>query len=146
MMVQIRRFMTWTSGAHGDTRKTNPHVDRFAKDAVVFHRAFSHAPGTEPALGSLVTSHDPHETKVLGNFAVLQPDVVTLAEILKGRGYRTAAVVSNFVLSRGSGFEMCDDQRTPHVPEGTTKRMAPRSLMPPPTCAGWFHTVNHLAR
>lgn len=92
-------------GAYGYRRNTSPHLDRFAKEGIVFRQAFSHAPATNPSLSSLMTSLYPHETKVRNILDTLPADVVTLAEFLKERGYHTAAFASNYLLRQGSGFE-----------------------------------------
>jgi len=107
-------------GVYGYRRNTSPHLDRFAKEGILFRQAFAHAPSTNPSLSSLMTSHYPHETTVLHVFNVLPQGVVTMAEILKEAGYRTAAIISHFTLRRGSGFEqgfdMYDDQMGDSVP------------------------------
>src|SRR5574341_1279395 len=92
-------------GAYGYGRPTSPSFDALAKESLLYRRAFSQAPETNPSLSSLMTSHHPHETQVRRNFHQLQPGVTTLAEILKARGWRTGAVVGNYTLRRGSGFE-----------------------------------------
>jgi len=92
-------------GAYGYRRATSPNVDALAKESLLFRRAFSQAPETNPSLSSLMTSHYPHETKVFRNFHQLQPGTVTLAELLKSHGWHTGAVISNYSLRRGSGFE-----------------------------------------
>jgi len=92
-------------GAYGYRRATSPNVDALAKESLLFRRAFSQAPETNPSLSSLMTSHYVHETQVRRNFHQLQPGANTLAEILQANGWRTGAVVSNYSLRRGSGFE-----------------------------------------
>jgi arylsulfatase len=92
-------------GAYGYQRATSPHVDAFARESLLFRRAYSQSSETNPSLSSLMTSYYPHETKVLRIFHQLPPGVLTLAEILKAEGYRTGAVVSNFTLRHGAGFE-----------------------------------------
>jgi arylsulfatase A-like enzyme len=51
-----------------------------------------------------MTGFLPHETKVVKN-QPLPKEVETIAEILSERGYRTAAVISNYILRAGQGFE-----------------------------------------
>lgn len=120
-------------GAYGYRRATSPNLDALAKESLLYRRAFSQAPETNPSLSSLMTSHYPHETQVLRNFHQLQPGAVTLAELLKNHGWRTGAVVSNYSLRRGSGFEQgfeeyddrMDDLATPTW-EGV-ERVAPKT-------------------
>src|SRR5262249_28521742 len=44
-------------GAYGYTRPTSPNFDTFAKESILFRRAYSQAPETNPSLASLMTSH-----------------------------------------------------------------------------------------
>ncbi|MBK5257016.1 MAG: sulfatase-like hydrolase/transferase [Vicinamibacteria bacterium] len=79
----------------------------------LFTRAYATVPETLPSHTSMMTGlypagHDIHE-----NARTLGADHAVLAERLQGVGYRTAAFVSSFVLSRrfglGRGFETYDD-------------------------------------
>jgi len=121
-------------GAYGYARNTSPNLDRFAKEGILFRYAFSHAPETNPSFSSLMTSHYPHETKVLRNEFRLPPGALTMAEILKANGYRTGAVVSNPTLIRGSGFEQgfdeYDDQmQLQHRVLGWVEKLAPQTTL-----------------
>ncbi len=122
-------------GAYGYARNTSPNIDRFAKEATLFRYAFSHAPTTNPSLSSLMTSHYPHETKVLSNRYRLPPGAVTLAEILKANGYRTGAVVSNASLQRGSGFEQGFDTYDYHTKDQRVGRLTVGRIAPKTTLA-----------
>ena len=97
-------------GLYGYGRNTSPHLDEFAKDAVVFRHAYSHAPVTVPSLSALMTSHYPHETRAVANYYVLPGEVVTLAEILQSQGYRTGAVVGNLAVMHDSGLHQGFDE------------------------------------
>ncbi len=120
-------------GAYGYARNTSPNVDRFAKEGILFRYAFSHAPETNPSFSSLMTSHYPHETKVLRNEFTLPPGALTMAEILKAKGYRTGAIVSHLTLIRGSGFEQGFDVYDDHLGDRVSKekleRIAPKTTL-----------------
>ena len=119
-------------GVYGYARNTSPNVDRFAKESLLFRHAFSHANITNPSFSSLMTSHYPHETKVFGNYYLLPPGAVTMAEILKANGYHTAAINSHFSLRRGSGFEQGFDVYDDHLEdrvEGRKERVAPKTTL-----------------
>jgi arylsulfatase A-like enzyme/Tfp pilus assembly protein PilF len=104
-------------GCYGYDRPTSPRLDAFAAEAVRFEQAFSHAPITLPAHTSLFSGTFPvfHGVRDNGRFVVPE-EVVTLAELLRERGYRTAAFVSAFVLDSrfglDQGFEVYDDSYT----------------------------------
>jgi arylsulfatase len=108
-------------GAYGYPRDVSPNLDAFAREAVVFERAYATAPHTNPALSSLFTSRMPDEIGVAGgNRTLMPPEIVTLAELLRANGIETAAVVSNWALRRAAtelgdaglaqGFDHYDDR------------------------------------
>jgi arylsulfatase len=92
-------------GCYGYRRDTSPAVDQFAKESLRFEKCFAQAPNTRPSCSAILTGFLPHETKVLSNRYALPAGVNSIAEILKQQGYKTLAVVSNFVFTGGSGFE-----------------------------------------
>ncbi len=84
-------------------RYDTPHLDRLAADAIVFPRAFAHAPMTLPSHTSLFSSRPPLETGVLNNGQAVPDDLPLLAEWLAEKGYETRAVLSiGTLLSGGS--------------------------------------------
>jgi arylsulfatase A-like enzyme len=103
LLVSIDTLRADHLGLYGYDRPTSPRIDAFAQGALVFERALSHASETRASVSSLLTGFLPHETHI--EAGQLPEGVDTLAEILGRRGFRTAAVVSNFVLRRGTGFE-----------------------------------------
>ncbi len=102
-------------GSYGYARAKTRHVDRLAAEGVRFDRAFTTAPITLTAHASIFTGRYPFEHGVRnnGNFYLPQ-HYDTLATMLKGQGYRTAAFVSAFVLDRryglARGFDSYDDR------------------------------------
>ena len=100
--------------AFGYERPISPELDRFARESVVFPRAWSTDSWTLPAHASILTGHYPtrhgahfsHEggahslAEVIPGKGredlkvnVLPDDAITLAELLQERGYATAAFV-----------------------------------------------------
>lgn len=97
---------------YGYERRTSPSLDAFARDAVTYTDAISPGTWTVPAHGSLFTGRWPSfhgAERVAGtrNLATpLNPEVPTLAELLSGAGFLTAAFVANGVyVSRTLGFD-----------------------------------------
>ena len=87
-------------GAYGSHDVETPTIDRLAADGVLFEQAVSVAPLTLPAHSSIFTGKFPPEHGVRDNGGFfLGPEQVTLAEILKGRGYRTGGFVAAYVLA-----------------------------------------------
>jgi len=92
-------------GCYGYQDKTTPNIDSVAKQSIVFENVISPAPLTLPAHASMLTGTIPPYHGVHDNFDYwLDDSHVTLAEILKGHGFATGAVVSAFVLDSKFGI------------------------------------------
>jgi arylsulfatase A-like enzyme len=76
-------------GAYGDRVIRTPNLDRFAAQGMRFDRAFTAAPQCVPSRAALMTGRSPVAVR-MGRFSSpLPPDVVTLPELLRARGYFT---------------------------------------------------------
>ena len=101
-------------GAYGCKTAATPHIDRLASAGVVCENAYSPVPLTLPAHCTVLSGLYPpgHQVRNNGTYALAEP-VRTLAELLGGSGYQTAAFVSSFVLDSrfglGQGFAVYDD-------------------------------------
>jgi len=99
-------------GCYGYPKNTSPNIDQFAKDAMLFENCLSHGSETRFSFASILSGFLPHETKIKKN-RPLPSGVETIAEILQRAGYKTIAVVSNYVLNKnegwGQGFIIYDD-------------------------------------
>ena len=107
-------------GCYGSSQAATPNLDRLALEGVRFARAYCPAPLTLPSHSSIMTGLYPATHGVRNNGHDLAPKWRTLAEILKGHGFATAAFVSSFsVDSRfgiGRGFDVYDDTFQPQAP------------------------------
>jgi len=104
--------------AYGYEAIRTPHLDRFRAAAVLFERAWSHAPLTAPAHASMLTGRLPADHGIRDNSGwVLDRHIPTVAEDLARRGYATGAMVSSKVLAAktglAKGFAVYDQQFTP---------------------------------
>jgi len=91
--------------AYGSSRVTTPNLDRLARDGVVFEQATTVAPLTLTAHCSLFTGLRPPHHGVRDNGdEPLASHHATLAEVLHGRGFRTAAFVGSAVLQVNRGL------------------------------------------
>ena len=102
-------------GFLGSTRGLTPNLDSFAKQAVVFTRAYSHEPLTTPSHASILTGTYPQFNRVSDLGAVLDKDLPYLPAILRANGYRTAAFVGSSILDPAAaapgfdrGFQIYD--------------------------------------
>jgi arylsulfatase A-like enzyme/Flp pilus assembly protein TadD len=101
-------------GCNGSKKVHTPHIDRLAKGGVNFTRARTSAPLTLPAHASIMTGNYPpvHGVRDNGSYR-LPEEQLTLAEVLDGHGYETAAFIGAFVLDRdfgiAQGFDVYDE-------------------------------------
>lgn len=89
---------------HGYARPTSPQLERLAAEGAIFRQAFSTAPWTLPSHASLFTGLYPAQHGA--NFAHphLNESVPTLAEILRGQGYRTVGFSNNAWVGDNTGL------------------------------------------
>lgn len=99
-------------GAYGHRGRISPRIDAFAKDALVFLDASTPFPLTTPAHLSLFTALYPLNHRVFNNWGKRRSDHKTLAEVLQGASYETAAFTSSIVTEKKnfeSGFDLFDE-------------------------------------
>jgi arylsulfatase A-like enzyme len=97
-----------------EKRAVSPHIDALARDGILFENHISAAPWTIPAHISLLTSLWPSNHGVTASireiktkedgYPVLAGSRTTLAEILKARGYSTAAFTAGDTLDPSFGY------------------------------------------
>lgn len=101
-------------GCYGNRRGLTPNLDALAGECVVFEEAVSPVPLTLPAHASMLTGLYPlhHGIRINGWF-LLADEQVSLSEILRDRGFATAAVLGSYILDRqfqlDQGFDFYDD-------------------------------------
>lgn len=105
LLLSIDTLRADRLGFAGEPRPVSPHLDRLARRGAVRVRAVTPLPRTLPAFASVMTGVPPHAHGVRDNFHyALGASVRTLAEELRERGWASAAVNSNPVLSHDSGI------------------------------------------
>jgi choline-sulfatase len=91
---------------YGFTGVRTPALDRIAAEGAVFEETYTAVPLTLPSHASLFTGLYPPRHGVRDNAgAPLSGEFTTLAEVLRGRGMRTAAFVASSVLAPRRGLE-----------------------------------------
>jgi arylsulfatase A-like enzyme len=124
-------------GCYGYPRPTSPNLDRLAAEGARFETAVAASSSTGPSVASILTGRYPrfHGFGYANRGAVLGPEEALLAPLFREAGWRTAAVISNPVLSHrfgfGRGFEHYD--YTMHQRE--LVRSSPERLAAPTTGA-----------
>jgi arylsulfatase A-like enzyme len=103
--------MGWRdAGFMGNTYIETPALDKLAREGLVFNKAYSNAPNCAPSRAAIMSGQYAPRTQVytmikgdMGNKRLrrvltppnkvyLEPSVITLAEMLKSAGYRTAQI------------------------------------------------------
>jgi choline-sulfatase len=105
LLVTVDTLRADHLGCYGCQRPTSPHLDRLARSGHLFMDALCPMPTTTPSHAALLTGRHPRSLGVLYNGAVMPQSAVTLAEVLEGRGYATAAFVGAYPVHSEFGFD-----------------------------------------
>jgi choline-sulfatase len=105
VLVTIDTLRADRLGVYGSPDVATPHLDGMAREGAFFPEAAVSVPLTRPSHASILTGLDPADHRLRDNVSPpLDASVPTLATILKGEGFETAAFVSAVVLSSQSGL------------------------------------------
>jgi len=103
-------------GIYGYKPARTPHIDAIAREGVRFENAYTPVPLTLPSHCSIFTGTIPLYHNVRNNGRYRLPEQVdTLAEILKRRGFLTAAFVSSFTVDSRFGLDQGFDTYNDHL-------------------------------
>jgi arylsulfatase A-like enzyme len=121
-------------GCYGHAAARTPTVDRLAREGVRFARAYTAVPITLPSHSTMFTGKYPPRTGVRDNgMFVLPAEQTTLAEVLKARGYATAAAIGGFPLLRkfglDQGFDLYDDRLEVEYEDAQARRAVRKSRL-----------------
>lgn len=114
LVVTIDTLRADRLGCYGYHQARTPVIDSVAASGVRFDNAYSHQPVTLPSHTTLFTGTHPAYHGISDNGIFALPDeAVTMAEVLKGAGFSTGAVIGAFVLDSqfglDQGFDTYDD-------------------------------------
>ncbi|MGH7804794.1 MAG: sulfatase family protein [Candidatus Binatia bacterium] len=142
-------------GSYGYPRDTSPSIDSLARGGIRFDQAIVQWPKTTPSIASMLSGTYPHSNGVTRFTPLVVPDrVVSIAEILRDRGFATAAVSTHPALSPSynvdHGFESFVE--TWGVYRGKSARAAKRAIRflgertAERPCFRWVHFMDPHAR
>ena len=99
LLITVDTLRADHCGCYGYSKNTTPNINALAKQSILFENAYSPAPATIPALRSIMTG------RVISNEAIddiisFYHEAVYLGEIIKKRGYRTAAFTDHLGLGK----------------------------------------------
>lgn len=120
---------------YGYRRQTAPFLDRLAREGAALD-GVSPTSWTKPATASLLTGLHPLSHQAIGRLDALPEEAETLAERLKGEGYRTLGISANGWISGEFGFHQGFDELLLLDTEGAevvNRKLFPRleKLAPP---------------
>jgi arylsulfatase A-like enzyme/Flp pilus assembly protein TadD len=114
LLITIDTLRADHVGCYGDAHVETPAIDGLAAQGVRFENAYAQAPITLPSHAVILTGTYPMFNGVRDFTSPgLPAGIPTLAEILRRKGYRTAAFVSSYALNSmwglNRGFDVYDD-------------------------------------
>ncbi len=112
ILISVDTLRADALGCYGRSKVRTPHLDELARGGTLFGHVDSPVPLTLPAHTSLLNSTYPFVHGVEENGQQVADGAVTLASVLKARGYRTAAFIGGYVLDArfglNQGFDFYD--------------------------------------
>jgi len=145
-------------GIYGSTWMSTPNLDQFAREGMLFERAFTAAPQCVPSRTALMTGRSPVAAR-MGRFSSpLPPDIITAPEVLRTRGYYTGVCGRYFhlngVITPSPTTEKVYDkhqlrtwkQRIDFMDvsaQGTTPQLFEQFLGQAPKGRPWFFWINY---
>lgn len=114
LLVTIDTVRVDYLGCYGQKIVETPNIDRLAREGILFMSAFAQNVVTLPSHINILTGLYPLYHGVHDNVGFrLDQKFVILPEILKEKGYRTAAFIGSFILDTrfglNQGFDLYDD-------------------------------------
>lgn len=105
LLISIDTLRPDHMSAYGYERATTPFLEEFAAESLRFTHAQSPRAKTTPAIASLLTGLYPHAHGVRDLTMPLDRRVPLVSEVARRAGYRTGAILGNWVLrDEGSGL------------------------------------------
>lgn len=105
ILISIDTLRADHLSAYGYKKVQTPNIDSFAEKGTLFTDAQCQIPLTLPSHNSLFTSTYPFQNRVEENGERVAAGAVTLATVLKARGYKTAAFIGSVFLERQMGLD-----------------------------------------
>ena len=130
LLVTIDTLRADHLGTFGGRANVSPAIDRLASEGALFERCHAPMGMTLACMTAMFTSKYPDETGVRSNLHALRDDEFTLAERLKGAGFRCRGFTANGVLQPGkSGIDQGLDEHRRIEDEGWLTHLAAKILM-----------------
>jgi arylsulfatase A-like enzyme len=125
VLISIDTLRADHLGCYGYPRETSPFLDQLAARGARFEQAISPSSWTLPSHASMLTGLYPSSHRAVDAASSIAPSAVTVAELLRGEGFATGAVVTSWFVSANYGFDRGFDwfqdlDQTAHEKAGKT--------------------------
>lgn len=143
IIIGVDRLRTDNMPCYGYERNTTFYTCKLAEEGTLYKNSYAQATWTPPSVSTLITSRYPPSHEVNGLTDKLSDKEVTLAEVLRSKGYDTAAFLgnkgegNNGALHKGlnldQGFETYGEEGMylkNNIPEGIDWLQSNRSKQP----------------
>jgi len=104
ILISIDTLRADHLSCYGYLRNTSPHIDNLARNGVLFTNTFASSPWTLSSHISLMTSLHTFNHGIYYKNQKLNPSIITLAQILRKRGYFCSAFTGGGLVSGIYGF------------------------------------------
>ncbi len=146
VLVTLDTFRADHLGCAGHPRVRTPFLDRLARRGTQWSEAVSAIPLTTPSHATILTGWTPRAHGLLKNRMRLDAARVTVAEALRERGFRTAAIVSNATvlspelhLDQGfASYRVVEPAQRPASGEGRETARAANEILASESAPGLF--------
>ncbi len=131
LLISVDTFRADRAGCMGHSGGLTPTLDRILRAGIQARDAYAPAPLTAVSHASMLTGLEPpsHGVRENGAFPLPASGFPTIAELLDGAGFRTAAFIAAMPLSGrlgfSRGFDLFDEEL--QLPEGRLSFYAERS-------------------
>ncbi len=113
LLVTIDTLRPDRLSVYGYRQQRTPSIDALARDGALFEHAVCDVPWTSGSMASVLTGRYATHHGIRLGIDRLRDEAVTLAEVIRDHGWRTAAVIGSFPLSSvynlSQGFETYDE-------------------------------------
>ncbi len=104
ILISVDTLRADPLGCYGYERDTSPEIDSLAARGILFEQAYAQVPSTLESHMTMFTGLYPDEHGVAAPAGVLPPEIATLPELFRQRGFRTAGFTEGGFVHGGYGF------------------------------------------
>ncbi|UOQ86945.1 sulfatase family protein [Gracilibacillus salinarum] len=101
LLIQTDQQTAETLALYGNSLVKTPHLEGLAENGVLFENAFCNYPACSPSRSSMMTGRYPSTIRCHANHMLINPEEITLPQVLKEQGYQTAIIGKNHAFMDG---------------------------------------------